>query len=189
MVATTTEVLMNMKTRPGVSYPVLVPNVKGLENLLQLHHPSAPSQPIVSEIAVFTAASDSFNKANTNKTVAASLVELEKVVRLAKEKGLKVRGYMSTVITCPFEGTIDPKRVVDVGRDLLQMGCYEVSLGDTVGTGTERTVRVLMDEVEKGTTHSKRRGEFGSNAKLERITEPLASGPCEFTEHLTMKVL
>lgn len=136
--------------RPGVSYPALVSNVKGLENLLQPHHLLAPSQPIVSEIAIFTAASDSFNKANTNKTVAESLVELEKVVRLAKEKGLKVRGYVSTVITCPFEGKIDPKKVVEVGRDLLQMGCYEVSLGDTVGTGTERTVRALMDEVQKG---------------------------------------
>jgi hydroxymethylglutaryl-CoA lyase len=139
-----------MKPRPGVSYPVLVPNVKGLENLLQLHHPSTPSQPIVSEIAIFTAASDTFNKANTNKTVAESLIELEKVVVLAKEKGLKVRGYVSTVITCPFEGNIDPKRVIQVGRELLQMGCYEVSLGDTVGTGTEKTVRALMDEVQKG---------------------------------------
>jgi len=148
--ATTTEVLLNMKAHPGVSYPVLVPNVKGLENLLQLHHPSTPSQPIVSEIAIFTAASDTFNKANTNKTVAESLIELEKVVLLAKEKGLKVRGYVSTVITCPFEGNMDPKRVVQVGRELLQMGCYEVSLGDTVGTGTERTVRALMDEVQKG---------------------------------------
>jgi len=83
--------------RPGVSYPALVSNVKGLENLLQPHHLLAPSQPIVSEIAVFTAASDSFNQANTNKTAAESLIELEKVIRLAKEKGLicQCGGYLS----------------------------------------------------------------------------------------------
>ncbi|KIM29940.1 hypothetical protein M408DRAFT_328393 [Serendipita vermifera MAFF 305830] len=143
--ATTPEVLTSMKQRRGVSYPVLVPNVRGLENLLQIQGSS--SGPIVDEIAIFTAASDSFNKANTNKTVQESLVELEKVVKLAKDKGLRVRGYVSTVITCPFEGAIEPRKVREVGNALLDMGCYEVSLGDTVGTGTEKTVKALMEEV------------------------------------------
>jgi hydroxymethylglutaryl-CoA lyase len=143
--ATTPEVLTSMKQSRGVSYPVLVPNVRGLENLLQIH--GASSSPIVDEIAIFTAASDSFNKANTNKTVEESLHELQKVVSLAKEKGLRVRGYVSTVITCPFEGSVQPTRVREVGKELLDMGCYEVSLGDTVGTGTEMTVRALMEEV------------------------------------------
>ena len=137
-----------MKQRRGVSYPVLVPNVRGLENLLQIHG-SSPG-PIVDEIAIFTAASDSFNKANTNKTIQESLFELEKVVALAREKGLRVRGYVSTVITCPFEGTIQPRKVHDVSSALFNMGCYEVSLGDTVGTGTEKTVKALMEEAVRG---------------------------------------
>lgn len=143
--ATTPEVLTRVRQRSGVSYPVLIPNTKGLENLLQIHGSS--SAPIVDEIAIFTAASDSFNQANTNKTVQESLRELEKVVSLAKENGLRIRGYVSTVITCPFEGPIEPKRVRQVGKELLDMGCYEVSLGDTVGTGTETTVKALMEEV------------------------------------------
>lgn len=147
--ATTTEVLTSMKQRRGVSYPVLVPNVRGLENLLQIHAGSSTG-PIVDEIAIFTAASDSFNKANTNKTVQESLIELEKVVSLAKEKGLRVRGYVSTVITCPFEGSILPEKVREVSSALFDMGCYEVSLGDTVGTGTEKTVKALMEEAIKG---------------------------------------
>jgi hydroxymethylglutaryl-CoA lyase len=144
--ATTAEVLGQLKQESGVSYPVLVPNVKGLESLLALSSTNN-SKPIVSEIAIFTAASDSFNKANTNKTVADSLVELEKVTLKALEHGLKVRGYVSTVITCPFEGKIQPQRVKDVSQALLDMGCYEVSLGDTVGTGTQSSVRALLDEV------------------------------------------
>ncbi|KAG8803528.1 hypothetical protein FRC16_004936 [Serendipita sp. 398] len=149
--ATTPEVLQTMKPWQGVSYPVLVPNVKGLENLLQIIQASSVAEgtPVVNEIAVFTAASDSFNKANTNKNVAESLVELEKVVKKATENGMRVRGYVSTVITCPFEGLIDPKRVTEVAKALLDMGCYEISLGDTVGTGTNASVRRLLEEVLK----------------------------------------
>lgn len=148
--ATTAEVLRGLKPHTGVAYPVLVPNVKGLENLLQLLKSIKEGdggREAVDEIAIFTAASDSFNKANTNKSVADSLIELEKVTQLALDYKLRVRGYVSTVITCPFEGKVRPKRVKEVGKALLDMGCYEVSLRDTVGTGTSETVTALMDEV------------------------------------------
>ncbi|KAG9091234.1 hypothetical protein FRC06_000652 [Ceratobasidium sp. 370] len=148
--AGTAEVISEMRRIPGVHYPVLVPNMKGLDTLLTLlsQHSSA-SPPLTDEIAVFTAASDAFNKANTNSTVAESLVRLAPVVQRALENGLRVRGYVSTVISCPYDGETDPKRVRDVARELVQMGCYEVSLGDTVGTGTPATMTAMLNEVVK----------------------------------------
>jgi hydroxymethylglutaryl-CoA lyase len=142
---TTKEVLLALKKRQGVSYPVLVPNLRGMTDFLDLQN----GTPIVDEVSIFTAASDSFSKANTKMSVEESLATLEKVVVLAKEKGLRVRGYVSTVITCPFEGAIKPSKVTAVSKQLLDMGCYEVSLGDTVGTGTETTVRSLMEDVTR----------------------------------------
>jgi hydroxymethylglutaryl-CoA lyase len=142
---TTKEVLLALKKRQGVSYPVLVPNLRGMTDFLDLQN----GIPIVDEVSIFTAASDSFSKANTKMSVEESLATLEKVVVLAKEKGLRVRGYVSTVITCPFEGAIKPSRVTAVSKRLLNMGCYEISLGDTVGTGTETTVRSLMEDVTR----------------------------------------
>jgi len=139
--AGTAEVISQMNRIPGVRYPVLVPNMKGLETLLTLlsSHPSTPtSQPLTDEIAIFTAASDGFNKANTNSTVSESLARLAPVVQRALENGLRVRGYVSTVITCPYDGDVEPRRVRDVARELVEMGCYEVSLGDTVGLGRRR---------------------------------------------------
>ncbi|KAG8735889.1 hypothetical protein FRC10_010031 [Ceratobasidium sp. 414] len=127
-----------------------VPNMKGLDALLALlsQHPSA-SPSLTDEIAVFTAASDGFNKANTNSTVAESLVRLAPVVQRALENGLRVRGYVSAVISCPYDGETDPKKVRDVARELVQMGCYEVSLGDTVGTGTPASMVAMLNEVVK----------------------------------------
>ncbi|EUC64850.1 hydroxymethylglutaryl-CoA lyase [Rhizoctonia solani AG-3 Rhs1AP] len=152
--AGTAQVIQHMNRLPDVRYPVLVPNMKGLDTLLELLATTkveSTAQPLTNEIAVFTAASDGFNKANTNATVKESLERIAPVVKKALENNLHVRGYVSTVITCPYDGVTDPKRVRDVTKELIQMGCYEVSLGDTVGTGTPQTMRSMLNEVVKDT--------------------------------------
>jgi hydroxymethylglutaryl-CoA lyase len=152
--AGTAEVISQMERLRGVYYPVLVPNDKGLDNLLSLlssYAPSNPSQPPpTTEIAIFTAATDAFTLANTNKNTAESLKALATVTQRALSAGLRVRGYISVVITCPYSGQVDYKRVRDIAKELIDMGCYEVSLGDTVGTGTPASVTEMLEEVKKG---------------------------------------
>ncbi|CAE6410931.1 unnamed protein product [Rhizoctonia solani] len=152
--AGTAQVIQHMNRLPDVRYPVLVPNMKGLDTLLDLLattklEPTA--QPLTNEIAIFTAASDGFSKANTNVTVKESLQRLAPVAQKALENNLRVRGYVSTVITCPYDGVTDPQRVREVTKELIQMGCYEVSLGDTVGTGTPESMKRMLNEVVKDT--------------------------------------
>ncbi|KAI0926539.1 hypothetical protein AcV7_005441 [Taiwanofungus camphoratus] len=162
--AGTAEVISTMEHLSGVRYPVLVPNMKGLEDLLSLlasenpplpntSRPTPPypaSSPLTDEIAVFTAATDAFTKANTNCTIAESLERLAAVTERALAKGLRVRGYVSVVIVCPYTGKVDYKTVKDVARSLLDMGCYEVSLGDTVGAGTPADIREMLEVVMSG---------------------------------------
>ncbi|RDX45520.1 aldolase [Lentinus brumalis] len=149
--AGTAEVLKTMQRRKGRHYPVLVPNLKGLEILLDLLSEQPASEvPYTDEIAVFTAATDAFAKANTNCTVAESLQRLEAVTKRATKEGLRVRGYVSVVIDCPYSGKVDPVKVKDVTQALLDMGCYEVSLGDTVGTGNPTTVGKMLRTVLDG---------------------------------------
>lgn len=112
--------------------PVLIPNMTGLLTATS----NATIKPLLKEIAVFTAASDTFNKKNTNCSVKESLEQLWKVCETAKNHNLTIRGYVSTVIGCPYEGKVDPAIVKDISLELLRMGCYEVSLGDTIGVGT-----------------------------------------------------
>jgi hydroxymethylglutaryl-CoA lyase len=149
--AGTAEVLRGIERLPipNVHYPVLVPNQRGLQTLLALLE-SSPLRPLTDEISVFTAATDWFTRKNLNcSTVAESLKKLETVTRAALDKGLRVRGYVSMVIVCPFEGKTDPKRVREVTKELLDMGCYEVSLGDTVGRGRPHEVAEMLEEVKK----------------------------------------
>ena len=149
---TTKQVLQQMNRRPGVSYPILVPNTKGLEAILALRETDEETTPRklpLNEIAIFTAASHSFSVANTNKSVEDSMKSLREVAREARDAGFKVRGYVSTVISCPYDGRIAPKRVADVAKELFEMGCYEVSLGDTIGTGTKSTVVALLNEMTR----------------------------------------
>ncbi|TRM66938.1 hypothetical protein BD626DRAFT_545979 [Schizophyllum amplum] len=152
--ASSAEILNSIERLPGVRYPVLVPNQKGLDSLDIPH--AAPTD----EIAVFTAATDAFNKANTNVTVAESLDRLAPVVRDALDLGLRVRGYVSVVIACPYSGRVDARQVRDVTKALLDMGCYEVSLGDTVGQGTPHQVTALLEEVTKDVDVEKLAGHF-----------------------------
>lgn len=149
--AGTAEVLERLTPVPNVRYPVLVPNLRGLETLLTILEKYQPPllRPPTNEISVFTAASEWFARQNLNCTVAESLKKLENVTRVALDKGLRVRGYVSMVIACPSEGKTDPKRVREVTKELLDMGCYEVSLGDTVGQGRPHEVAEMLEEVKK----------------------------------------
>lgn len=138
--ADTAAVMAAVPRRSRVSYPVLVPNMKGLEGALASG---------ATEIAVFGAASETFSQKNINCSIAESLERFAPVVAAAREAGLKVRGYISTVIDCPYEGAVAPSAVADIARRLLRMGCYEISLGDTIGTATPGRMQLLLDEVVK----------------------------------------
>jgi hydroxymethylglutaryl-CoA lyase len=130
------EVIQKTKTFPGVDYSVLVPNEHGYTEAQKLK---------VKHIAVFTAASDTFCQKNINRTLAQSLIDYEKIVKDAKAKDLWVRGYISCVLGCPYEGNIAPEAVLDVAQQLLAMGCDELSIGDTIGVGTVHGVRILCE--------------------------------------------
>ena len=136
--AGTAEVLAGLTPRAGVDYPVLVPNLKGLEAAL-----AAGAR----EIAVFGAASESFSRANINCSIAESLERFASVVERALAAGLRVRGYVSCVLGCPYEGAVSPEAVARVAAALAGMGCYEVSLGDTIGTGTPLAARRMVEVV------------------------------------------
>ncbi|KDD73301.1 HMGL-like protein, partial [Helicosporidium sp. ATCC 50920] len=133
-------VMAGIRRRSGTRYPVLVPNSKGLEAAL-----AAGAE----EVAVFTAASEAFNKKNTNATIAESLQRFEPVVARARDAGLLVRGYVSCVVGCPYQGDVPPAKVAEVAGALLDLGCYEVSLGDTVGVGTPASVARMLEAVSK----------------------------------------
>lgn len=149
-----------------VSYPVLVPNARGLDNFLTLlaetEQDNRKQQP--GEIAVFTAATDSFSLKNTNVSIADSLARLAPVCAKALDKGLKVRGYVSVVAGCPFDGSVDPRRVREISEELFQMGCYEVSLGDTTGVGEPKGMVELVDECVRGSGKGRSVGSFAIHA-------------------------
>ncbi len=132
------EVFRRIERWPGVIYSALVPNERGLERA---------RAGAVNKIAVFTAASDTFTRRNINCTVHESIERFRPVVFGAKRDGMIVRGYISTVTHCPFEGAVPPPRVLDVMRRLLDLGVDEISLGDTVGKASPRDVRKLLDEI------------------------------------------
>ena len=142
--AGTAEIVTSMGKLPGVTYQALVPNEKGLAQVAHLFA-THPGKPPIDEIAVFTAATDAFSLANTNVTVAESLKRLARVVQGAVSKGIRVRGYVSVVIACPFSGKVDYNKVRDVTKELLDMGCYEVSLGDTTGMGNPTSVSKMLN--------------------------------------------
>jgi hydroxymethylglutaryl-CoA lyase len=125
------EVMAGIVRLPTTSYPVLVPNLKGMERAVSAG---------VDTIAVFTGASESFTKHNINMTIAESLANFRPVVAQAQHVGISVRGYISTVFGCPYEGTVDPQQVLHVARELLAMGISELSLGDTIGVATPNQV-------------------------------------------------
>lgn len=137
--ADTDAVLAAIARPPGVRFPVLVPNQKGLDAALAAEG--------VEEIAIFAAASDGFSRRNINCSIDDSLARLADVAAQARENGLLVRGYVSCVLGCPYDGAVPVDQVVRVARALRDMGCYEVSLGDTVGVGTPREAQEMVRAV------------------------------------------
>ena len=132
------ELYRALERRPDVRYPVLVPNERGMQRAVDAG---------VQEVAVFTAASESFNQKNINASIAESLARFEPVMALAREHNIAVRGYVSCVLGCPYEGPVAVAAVVRVARALHELGCYQVSLGDTIGVGTPLQARRLFEAV------------------------------------------
>jgi len=136
-------VMAGLTRLPSTSFPVLVPNLKGMERALAAR---------VRAVAVFTAASESFTRHNINATIEESLANFRPVVALAQQEGVTVRGYISTVFGCPYEGSVDPLKVLSVAQALLEMGIDELSLGDTIGVATpNQVVDVISLLVDDGT--------------------------------------
>jgi hydroxymethylglutaryl-CoA lyase len=131
-----TEVLERIRRKPGVSYPVLTPNLKGFE---------AARAAGATEVAIFGAASEAFSRKNINCSIAESLERFRPLVLESKKHDIKVRGYVSCVLGCPYEGDVAPQRVAEVAGALYDMGCYEVSLGDTIGVGTPGKTRAMLE--------------------------------------------
>ncbi|WP_374321077.1 hydroxymethylglutaryl-CoA lyase [Pseudoxanthomonas kaohsiungensis] len=129
------EVMAGIHRRPGVSYPVLVPNEQGYERARAAG---------ADEVAVFTAASEAFNRRNINASIDESIERFAPVLARAREDGVRVRGYVSTVLGCPYQGAVPVAEVVRVARRLHALGCYEISLGDTIGVGTPHQAREML---------------------------------------------
>ena len=136
--AASDEVMAQIKRKDGVSYPVLTPNMKGYEGARAAN---------ADTIAVFAAASESFSQKNINCTIEESLDRFLPVIEAAKADGVRVRGYVSCVLGCPYEGKIPVANVVHVSKALFKMGCYEISLGDTIGVGTAGEARSMIRAV------------------------------------------
>jgi hydroxymethylglutaryl-CoA lyase len=136
--ADTADVLAGLARKAGVAYPVLVPNMKGF---------AAAAAAGVEEIAIFGAASESFSQRNINCSIAESLERFAPVAAAARQRGMRVRGYISCVVDCPYEGPVQPAAVAAVAAKLLALGCYEISLGDTIGTGTPARLQAMLETV------------------------------------------
>jgi hydroxymethylglutaryl-CoA lyase len=134
------EVLKGIEKKPALIYSVLVPNMQGLENAIAAG---------AKEIAVFTSPSEQFSQRNANCSVTESLHRIADVVKMAKKKHIRVRGYLSCVLGCPYEGKVSPEKVGELGEILLRMGCYEISLGDTIGVGTPPKIKRLLEIVSR----------------------------------------
>jgi hydroxymethylglutaryl-CoA lyase len=133
-------VLEGIRRKPGVAYPVLTPNLKGFE---------AARAAGAEEVAIFGAASEAFSKRNINCSIAESLERFRPVAQAAANAGIRVRGYISCALGCPYEGEVKPGKVAEVAQALHAMGCYEVSLGDTIGVGTPGKTRAMLEACAK----------------------------------------
>lgn len=134
-----------------MTYGALAPNLRGFEDALAAG---------VKEVAVFAAASEAFSQRNINCSISESLERFVPIMEAAKQQGVTVRGYVSCVLGCPYEGEVAPEQVAVVARELYSMGCYEVSLGDTIGTGTAGATRRMFEVVAAHVPRDKLAGHF-----------------------------
>jgi hydroxymethylglutaryl-CoA lyase len=145
------DVMARIRRKPGVRYPVLTPNLKGFEAALAAG---------ADEVAVFVSATEAFSRRNINCSIAESLERAKPVFDAARANGVRVRGYVSVVLGCPYEGAVDPAQVTEVAAALADMGAYEVSLGDTIGTGTAGATQALFARVAQRVPAGKLAGHF-----------------------------
>ncbi|WAJ35710.1 hydroxymethylglutaryl-CoA lyase [Pseudomonas sp. GOM7] len=145
------EVFAGIQRQPGITYAALTPNLKGFEAALEAK---------VEEVAVFAAASEAFSQKNINCSIAESLQRFVPLMEATKAANLRVRGYVSCVLGCPYDGEVDPTQVASVARELYAMGCYEVSLGDTIGTGTAGKTRRMFEVVGRDIPRERLAGHF-----------------------------
>lgn len=134
------QVMEGITRLPGVHYTVLTPNLKGFERALQVG---------VDSVSIFTAASEAFNRKNINASIEESLQRFEPVMAAARDANIPVRGYVSCVVGCPYQGDVSPRAAADVAGALHGMGCYEVSMGDTIGCGTAASITAMFEETAK----------------------------------------
>jgi len=144
-------VLAGIQRRPGVTYTALTPNLQGFDGAVQAG---------ANEVAIFGAASESFSRKNINCSIAESLKRFEPVVSAASALEIPVRGYVSCVVGCPYEGAIDPEQVASVAKTLFDMGCYEVSLGDTIGVGNPASVQRMIEACARHVPIAKLAGHY-----------------------------
>ncbi|GGY80662.1 3-hydroxy-3-isohexenylglutaryl-CoA/hydroxy-methylglutaryl-CoA lyase [Cellvibrio zantedeschiae] len=138
--ADSAEVFSGIKRKVGVTYAALVPNLQGYERAINVD---------ANEVAIFAAASEAFSQKNINCSIDESIKRFETLIAAAKAQKIPVRGYISCVAGCPYSGDVNPNTVSAIARDLLAMGCYEISLGDTIGVGTARQIKTLIEAVAK----------------------------------------
>lgn len=138
--AGSSEIYQQINIVEGINYPALTPNMKGYEVARDVG---------VKEVAIFGAASEAFSQKNINCSIAESLDRFEPIMAQAKQDGIKVRGYVSCVLGCPYEGDVAVEKVAEVAKTLFEMGCYEISLGDTIGVGTPEKAKAMLAEVAK----------------------------------------
>ncbi len=163
------EVMAGITRKPGIGYAVLTPNLKGYEGARAAK---------ADEVAIFASASEGFSQKNINCSIAESLTRFEPVAAAAKADGMPVRGYISCVVECPYDGPTPPEKVAEVAAALFAMGCYEVSLGDTIGKATPEGIARMLDAVAKAVPPAKLAGHYhdtGGRA-LENIAVSLERG-------------
>lgn len=163
------QVMAGITRHPGIRYAVLTPNFKGFEGALKAK---------ADEIAVFASASEGFSRANINASIAESLERFQPVMLAAKSADLPVRGYISCVTDCPYDGPVAPEAVAGVAEKLVAAGCYEISLGDTIGAGTPDTVAKMLDAVLAVVEPNRLAGHFHDtqNRALDNIAMCLERG-------------
>lgn len=163
------EVLRGIARMPGVRYAALTPNLRGLTDALEAG---------ADEVAIFGSASEGFSKANINATIEESLARFAPVLETANAEGIRVRGYVSCVVECPYDGPVAPHQVAQVAERLWQMGCYEISLGDTIGRGTPEAVDAMLVAVADAVPVAHLAGHFHDTAgrAIENIEVALARG-------------